>query len=347
MERMPATPYADASTVEEDVALPEPVYNCVRCSHYLPPGTLACPECQTLAYGAHLNHLAALAAAAEKEGDAVTARSRWTEALTWLPADSRQATQIEQHLAVLGSRAEAAEQKKARWTKRLGPFAPILLGAAKFKSAFFLLFKLKFLLGFVSFFGLYWVLFGWKFAAGFMLAILVHEMGHYVAVRSRGLKADLPAFTFGRAYVRWYNEGLSLAAIASIALAGPLAGLGAAVVFGSLYLWTHAPLFSALTYASAWLNLFNMIPVFSFDGAQATFALSRLQRALMLAACVILFALMREGVFLFIAAGMAYRLFTKDTPAEDSSATLAGYLALLFALGAILYVVPNAGALAR
>ena len=56
---------------------------------------------------------------------------------------------------------------------------------------------------------------------------------------------------------------------------------------------------------------------------------------------------MHEGVFLFVAAGMTYRLFTNDLPEADSPATLAGYLALLFSLGAILYVVPNAGALAR
>ena len=213
----------------------------------------------------HLNQLAASAALAEKEGNLPQARERWTEALTWLPADAHQANQIHQHLATLDTQQKTADDKRARWTKKLGPFAPILLGAAKFKSAFFLLFKLKFLLGFVSFFGLYWVLFGWKFAAGFMLAILIHEMGHYIAVRSRGLKADLPAFAFGRAYVRWYNEGLSLAAIASIALAGPLAGLLAALAFGGLYLWTHLQIFSALTYASAWLNLFNMIPVFNFE----------------------------------------------------------------------------------
>ncbi len=345
IQRMSATTYPE--TVPQSFPEPEPVYNCARCSHYLQPGSLACPECQTLAYGPHLNHLAASAASLEKEGNLSQARERWTEALTWLPADAHQANQIHQHLATLDTRQKTADDKRARWTKKLGPFAPILLGAAKFKSAFFLLFKLKFLLGFVSFFGLYWVLFGWKFAAGFMLSILIHEMGHYIAIRSRGLKADLPAFAFGRAYVRWYNEGLSLAAIASIALAGPFAGLLAALAFGSLYLWTHLAIFSALTYASAWLNLFNMIPVFNFDGAQATYALDRLQRGLLLAACIILFALMHEGVFLFIGAGMTYRMFTRDEPETGSPATLAAYLALFFALGAILYFVPNAGSLAR
>ena len=117
--------------------------------------------------------------------------------------------------------------------------------------------------------------------------------------------------------------------------------------FWCLYLWTHLQIFSALTYASAWLNLFNMIPVFNFDGAQATYALDRLQRGLLLAACLILFALMHEAVFLFIGAGMIYRLFTRDVPEKGSPATLAGYLGMLFALGAVLYFVPNSGVLVR
>ena len=248
---------------------------------------------------------------------------------------------------MLDNRQQAATAKQARWTKRLGPFAPILLGAAKLKSAFFLLFKLKFLVGFLPFFGLYWLLFGWRFALGFMLGIVVHEMGHYIAVRRRGLKADLPAFTFGRAYVRWYNEGLPLAAIASISLAGPLFGLGAALLCAGIFAWRHQPLFAALTYAIAWLNLINLIPVLRMDGAQATLALSRLQRGLMLAACIILFALMHEGVFLFLAAGMTWRMFTNDLPEQESLQTLTSYLGLLFALGAVLYFFHTPGALAR
>ncbi len=340
-----------ATTVSPDLIEPldppQPVYNCARCSHYLPDGALACPECGTLAYGPYLNNLAALAASAERAGNLPEARERWNNSLAWLPSDAKQAEQIQQHLAVLDNRQQAATAKQARWTKRLGPFAPILLGAAKLKSAFFLLFKLKFLVGFLPFFGLYWLLFGWRFALGFMLGIVVHEMGHYIAVRRRGLKADLPAFTFGRAYVRWYNEGLPLAAIASISLAGPLFGLGAALLCAGIFAWTHQPLFAALTYAIAWLNLINLIPVLRMDGAQATLALSRLQRGLMLAACIILFALMHEGVFLFLAAGMTWRMFTNDLPEQESLQTLTSYLGLLFALGAVLYFFHTPGALAR
>ena len=344
---MAVTTYPEAEVLEA-IAPPQPVYNCVHCSHYLPEGSLACADCGTLAYGPHLNRLAAAAASAENVGNLTEARARWNDALAWLPPDARQAAQIEQHLATLGSKQDAKQAKQARWTKRLGPFAPVLLYAAKLKSALFVLFKLKFLLGFVTFFGLYWALYGWKFAAGFTLSILVHEMGHYVAVRRRGLKADLPMFLPGLgAYVRWFNQGMPLPVLAEIALAGPLFGLAASLGCYGLFMWTHQPVFLALTYAGAWVNLLNMIPVLGLDGAQATYALNRLQRGLVLATCVILFALMHEGVFLFLAAGMTWRMFTRDVPEEQSSGTLAAYLALLFALGAVLYFVPAPGTLGR
>lgn len=339
--------YAETSTPEQ-IPAPEPVYSCPNCSHWLPEGTLACPDCATLIYGQHLNRIGAAAAAAEKEGKLLDARALWTEALSWLPEDAAQAQQIRQHIGTLGARQAKTDDRRARWTKRLGPLAPLVFGLAKLKTAFFFLFKLKFLLGFVGFFGLYWALYGWKFALGFTLSILIHELGHYVAVRRRGLKADLPMFLPGLgAYVRWYNQGLPLPQLAAIALAGPLFGLGAALACVGLLFWTHQPVFQALAYTGAWVNLLNLIPVLGLDGAQATYALSRLQRGLVLATCVVLFALMHEFVFLFIGFGMLYRMFTNDAPAEDSNRSLAGYLALLILLGAFLYFIPNPGALGR
>ena len=235
---------------------------------------------------------------------------------------------------------------RAKWKKRLGPLFPVFVLLAKLKSAFFLIFKLKFLLGFVGYFALYWALFGWKFALGFVLSIVVHEMGHYVAVRRRGLRADLPVLLPGLgAYVRWYNEGLSFAELAAIALAGPVWGLGAAFACLGLYPWTHHPVFEALAYTGALINLLNLVPVLFFDGAQATYALNRLGRGLVLATCVLLFALMHEGIFLLLAAGMVWRMFTRDAPEENSASTLAWYVGLLIVLGAFLYLLPDPGAL--
>ena len=320
---------------------PTAVYSCPQCSHYIHEGTLVCPECGALIYGQHAAGLAHVAQAMEGEKRWDEARAAWGEALVWLPEGTTQAHTVQARVANIDARARQDREKTARWTKRLGPLAPVLLFLGKLKSLLFVLFKMKFLFSFFAFFGLYWALFGWRFGLGFTLSILVHEMGHYWAVKRRGLKADLPVFMPGLgAYVRWYAMGIPMDGLAGIALAGPLFGLGAAVACLGLFAATHQQFYLALAHTGAFINLLNLIPVLGLDGAQATLALSRLQRGLLLVSSIVLFALMKEGIFLFLAAGMAWRMFTRDEPAEGSSRTMVYYLLLLFSLGAFLFIVP-------
>ncbi len=320
---------------------PAQLYNCPRCSHWLPEDTLACPECGSLVYADHVAALATTAQQMEREQRWRDARAVWNAALLWLPTDTSQAQALHQRIAAIDGHASADKEKAARWAKRLGPLAPVLVLLGKLKGILFLLFKFKFLFSFLTFFGLYWALFGWKFGLGFTLSILVHEMGHFWAIKRRGLKVDLPVFLPGLgAYVRWYAMGIPLDGLASIALAGPLFGLGAALFCLGLFAWTHQQVYVALAHTGAFINLLNLIPVLGLDGAQAAYALTKLQRGLLLASAIALFAVMQQGVFLFLAAGMAWRLFTKDEPAEASNRTMVYYLLLLFALGAFLRIVP-------
>lgn len=328
----------------EPVRLPSPpaaVYSCPQCSHYIPEGTLVCPECGTLIYGQHAAGLAHVAQAMEGEKRWDDARAAWGAALEWLPEGTTQAHTVHSRVAAIDAQTKADGERTAKWTKRLGPLAPILLFLGKLKGLLFVLFKMKFLFSFFAFFGLYWALFGWKFGLGFTLSILVHEMGHYWAVKRRGLKADLPVFMPGLgAYVRWYAMGIPMDGLAGIALAGPMFGLGAAVLCLGLFTWTQQQVFLALAHTGAFINLLNLIPVLGLDGAQATYALSKLQRGLLLVSSIVMYALMKEGVFLFLAAGMTWRMFTKDEPAEGYSRTMVYYLLLLFSLGAFLFIVP-------
>jgi len=257
-------------------------------------------------------------------------------------------------MAQIDARLKAEDDKKARWTKRLGPFAPIALFLLKIKSFLFVLLKLKFLLSFLAFFAIYWALFGWQFAAGFIACLFIHEMGHYVAVRRRGLKADLPVFLpMMGAYVRWYSTGVSLEDLGAIALAGPIFGLGAAAFCYGLYVATHLQIFYVLVYVGAWINFLNLLPVLGLDGAQATFALSRLQRGLIAATCFVLFGLTitngnlfgdtTQWIFLFVGLGMAWRCFTHDEPEKPSTKTFLYFQTLVLVLGAIVYKTQFAG----
>ncbi len=325
-----------------EIGTPEPIFNCPQCSRWLPEGTLACPECETIVYSDHLRRIALAATNEESAEHWVEARETWRQGLEWLPAGTKQAHAVEQRIALIDERLRGAEEKKAKWTRRLGPLAPVLFFLAKIKTLLFFLFKLKFLLSFVGFFAIYWAIFGWKFGLGFTLAILLHEMGHYVAARRRGLKVDLPVFLPGLgAYVRWYSMGISLQDLSSIALAGPFAGLLTALVCGGIALATGSPLFSALAHVGAWLNVLNLIPVLGLDGAQATYALDRTQRWLILATALIFFGLLHEGVYLFIALGMGWRLWQGGYADKPSTQTMVRYVLLLFLLGLVIYRFPD------
>ena len=335
------------------IAAPEPIHNCPQCSHWLPDGTLACPDCQTIIYSQHLRLLALNATQLEQEQKWAEAREIWVSMLAWVPAGTTQAQGIEGRVATIDARGKAAEESKAKWTRRLGPFAPALFFLAKIKSFLFIILKFKFLLSFFAFFGVYWALFGWKFGLGFTLSILIHESGHYIAARRRGLKADLPVFLPGfGAYVRWYSMGIDLDTLSAIALAGPFFGLGAAAICAAVYFAnggqagqqaaeTTSSIWAALAYTGAWLNLINLVPVFGLDGAQATYALNRMQRGLILVATLVFYAILHEGVFLFIAAGMAWRTFTGPAPEKPSTPTMVRFVLALFMLGALMFVVPE------
>jgi Zn-dependent protease len=327
-------------------APPEAIHNCPSCSHWLPEGTLACPECQTLTYSQHLGRIAYEAQQLEQEQKWAEARDRWRSALQWLPAETAQAETLRTHIAQIDTRLQRVEDQKARWTRRLGPFAPIALFVLKFKTYLFLLLKMKFLLSLLGFFAIYWVIFGWKFAAGFTVGILVHEMGHYLAAKRRGLKVDLPMFVPGMgAYVRWYNTGVSREDLAGIALAGPLFGLTTALVFLAMWFAWHLQIFVVLAYVTAWLNVVNLIPVFIFDGAPATYALSRMQRWLVAATCVLFFGLTitdgnpfgpsTQWSFLVVGLAMVWRCFTNDEPEQGSTNTFLYFQGLLVVLGLV------------
>lgn len=342
---------SDAAVLPPQPVAPEPVHSCPSCSHWLPEGTLACPDCQTLAYSQYLGDLAAGAQDLEQEEKWAEARDRWATTLAWIPEDAQQAQNIRQHITQIDERLQKDARFKSKWTKRLGPFAPLLFLLLKAKSVFLLLFKLKFFLGLFGFFALYWLLGGWKFAVGFTLSVMIHEMGHFVAVKRRGLRAELPMFIPGMgAYVRWWSKGISPEEVAAISLAGPLYGLAAAVLC-LLGAWTfHSLTFLLLANVGAWYNLFNLTPVLGFDGAQVTYALSRLQRGMIAGLCLLFFGLTaadasanRGGtqfVFLFVAAGMGWRCFTRDAPETPSTRTLIVFLALVLLLGFMLYLTP-------
>jgi Zn-dependent protease len=119
-----------------------------------------------------------------------------------------------------------------------------------------------------------WV-FGWMYAAGFVLLILVHEMGHYLAARQRGLAVGLPTFVpFVGAWIDLKQLPHDVETEAYVGFAGPVAGTLAALACYFLARETDSRLLLALAYSGCMLNLFNLIPIAPLDGGRITAIIS-------------------------------------------------------------------------
>ncbi len=229
------------------------------------------------------------------------------------------------------------------WAKRLGPLAPLALLLAKAKTLLFALFKLKFLFSFAAFLGIYWALYGAWLGIGFAVMILLHEMGHFVEVKRRGLPADMPVFLPGLgAYVKWQALGISTEVRALVSLAGPAAGLFAAFIAVTLFWHTGDPLWAALAHTGAWLNLLNLIPVWMLDGAGAIQPLDKMGRVSLLVFSLLLFWWSGQPTLLLLAAGFAWQLYRKPIPADGSVTVQLYFAALLAALAWLLHATPLA-----
>ncbi|HWX54545.1 MAG TPA: site-2 protease family protein [Verrucomicrobiae bacterium] len=319
---------------------------CKRCSREIAPGALACDACHALVHADQLDRIASRARALEGSGSLEEAHQQWQQALQLLPPASEQATWIQNHLRELEATINAPGGPDARrkWAKRLGPLGPIAFIVVKFKTFIFAIFKLKFLFSFALSALVYWNLWGWRFGLGFLMLILIHEMGHFIDVKRRGLPADMPVFLPGLgAYLRWQAMGVSLETRSAVSLAGPLAGWMGAAVCGLLWWQTGNGIWAALGYVGASFNALNLIPVSPLDGGHAFNALSRAERALVLLVAVVLGLGFGKWIFYGVAAGAAWRLFTKDDPEHSSPMTTAYFLIVLTLLGLTMWLLPGQG----
>lgn len=316
---------------------------CRGCGASLAPGGLACPECHALTHAPRLEALAASAREHEQRQDLAAARADWQRALELLPADSSQAAWVRTKLGELTRDSAPPKRSEApAWTRKLGPLAPVAVLLVKGKL-FLSLLKLPFLLSFASFAALYWALYGPSFGIGLAVLVLVHEAGHFIEVRRRGVAADLPMFIPGfGAYVRWTAAGVTPETRALVSLAGPLAGAVGAAFCAWMWLQTHERLWLALASFSAFINLMNLIPVWRLDGGQAIGAIDRVGRIGIAVAAVLLAAWFSQPMLLLVAGGAVYRAFDKELPSEMTPryGVTAYFILLLAALAYLCTLAP-------
>ena len=121
----------------------------------------------------------------------------------------------------------------------------------------------------------YGFIFGWRYAAGFIVLLFVHEMGHYIAARHKGLNVGLPTFIpFVGAWIELKDLPHDAETEAFVGLGGPLIGTVGATLCYLLARQTDTDWLLAVAYSGFFLNLFNLIPISPFDGGRITAVLS-------------------------------------------------------------------------
>ncbi|OLB62463.1 MAG: hypothetical protein AUH94_04815 [Ktedonobacter sp. 13_2_20CM_2_54_8] len=123
----------------------------------------------------------------------------------------------------------------------------------------------------------YSYIFGWQFAVGLVALLFIHEMGHALVMKLKGIPVGgmifiplLGAAVFMRRMPKNAKDE------AEVGIAGPIAGAIAASV--CLFLALQSPVRSVwapLAYFGFFMNLFNLIPVVPFDGGRVLAAIDR------------------------------------------------------------------------
>lgn len=121
----------------------------------------------------------------------------------------------------------------------------------------------------------YAIFFGWKFAIALVYLIFVHEMGHLVAARMKGITTSPAIFIpFVGAMISMKEQPRDAATEAFLAYGGPLAGLVSFLPAIALYASSEDPFWALVIYLGATINLFNLLPITPLDGGRIVSVLS-------------------------------------------------------------------------
>ena len=111
---------------------------------------------------------------------------------------------------------------------------------------------------------------------GFAAIILIHEVGHAVVIRAKGLRAGMMVFIpFIGGAVTIKDQPRSAYDDAQIGLAGPIAGTFASLIVLQMYKWTNAPTYLAIAAAGFAVNLLNLLPIGMLDGGRISAAVTK------------------------------------------------------------------------
>lgn len=142
---------------------------------------------------------------------------------------------------------------------------------------------------------------------GFVVITLIHEIGHAVAIRAKGLRAGFMVFIpFIGGAVTLRDQPRTAYDDALIGLAGPFAGTLASLTCLQIYKWTSDPLWLLIAFLGFVLNLFNLLPIGMLDGGRISAAVTK-------------------WMWVFGGAAILYKVFDQPNPLSIIIAVLAAF----------------------
>ncbi|WP_018662166.1 site-2 protease family protein [Heyndrickxia acidiproducens] len=165
--------------------------------------------------------------------------------------------------------------KTLRTAISLGSIGLLIAAKLKYLLVILKLTKLSSLFTLFLSLGVYAVAYGWSFAIALMYSMLVHESGHMIAAKQRGVKTS-PIFfiPFVGAAVGLKEDIKHSKDESYIAYGGPLFGTIATIIALLFYLIFHGDIWLLAVYIGSILNLFNLIPLSPLDGGRIVTVLS-------------------------------------------------------------------------
>ncbi len=124
--------------------------------------------------------------------------------------------------------------------------------------------------------GVYSVIFGWQFAVGLVALLFIHEMGHALVMKLKGIPVG------GMIFIPLLGAAVIMKQMprnakdeAEVGIAGPIAGaLAASACLAVAFVYPRS-VWASLAYFGFFMNLFNLIPIVPFDGGRVLAAIDR------------------------------------------------------------------------
>ena len=161
------------------------------------------------------------------------------------------------------------ESKSNKGLLSLGAIGLFFLGKMKWLFALLKIAKVSSLISIFVSLGAYALVYGWKFAVALVYLIYIHEMGHLLAAKRKGIKTSNAIFIpFVGALIALKEEPKNANQEAYLAFGGPLLGTLAFLPAIPLFMMTENPFWLLVITLGAMINLFNLMPVHPLDGGR-------------------------------------------------------------------------------